>query len=296
MELSCTNFRTIIFPNSRRGLGKQESIDGLKSLYGDEAPSYSTVKNWSNEFSRGPRPLKDELRKGRRQTIFVPENIDAVSELIMQDHHVTTREIEAALGISSTSIHSILYVDLAVKKDVCSRWILDNLTIAQNKFCVDWCKEMYKKYVCIASKDVYKIVIGDESWIYAYDSEMKQQPTMWVFEDEPNPTKVGGGRSTWKEMVAWFFGATGHVETVPLEHRRTVNYEWYIRICLSEVFEEILKMNKRRLIIVHHDNRNSHTLAQSSAFLTGQNVKLMICQKYIQQPTYGDWDDNVLNW
>ena len=57
-----------------------------------------------------------------------------------------------------------------------------------------------------ASKDVYKIVTDDELWIYAYEPETKQQSTVWVFEDEPNPTKVVLGRSTLKQMVACFFG------------------------------------------------------------------------------------------
>ena len=173
MELTREHFRAIIFHNFRRGLSRQECIDELKSLYGDEAPSYSTVKNWFNEFNRGRRSLKDEDREGRPKTAVVPENIDAVRELIMQDRHVTYREIEASLGISSTSIHSILHGHLAVKK-VCSRWIPHNLTVAQKKARVDWCKEILKKYNRGVSKDVYKIVTGDESWIYAYEPETKQ--------------------------------------------------------------------------------------------------------------------------
>ena len=86
MELTREHFRAIIFHNFRRGLSRQECIDELKSLYGDEAPSYSTVKNWFNEFNRGRRSLEDE---GRPKTVVVPENIDAVRELIMQDRHVT---------------------------------------------------------------------------------------------------------------------------------------------------------------------------------------------------------------
>ena len=74
-----------------------------------------------------------------------------------------------------------------------------------------------------ALKDVYKIVTGDKSWIYAYEPETKQQSTMWAFEDKPNPTKVVCGKSTSKQMVACFFGKTGHVATVPLEQRCTVN-------------------------------------------------------------------------
>jgi len=42
------HFRAIIFHNFRRGLSRQGCINELKSLYDDEAPSYSTVKNWFN--------------------------------------------------------------------------------------------------------------------------------------------------------------------------------------------------------------------------------------------------------
>lgn len=274
MELTREHFRAIIFHNFRRGLTRRECADELNSLYGDQAPSLSTVKNWYNEFNRGRLSLSDELREGRPKSVVIPENIDAVRELIMQDRHVTYREIEACLGISSTRIHSILHEHLAVKK-ICSRWIPHNLTIAQKKARVDWCKEMLKKYGRGASKDVYKIVTGDESWIYAYEPETKQQSTVWVFQDEPNPTKVTRSRSTSKQMVACFFAKTGHVATVPLEQRRTVNSEWYTTICLPEVFGELRKTNRRRRIILHHDNASSHTSAQTKDFLSTQNVELM---------------------
>ena len=99
---------------------------------------------------------------------------------------------------------------------------------------------MLEKYDGVASKDVYKIVTGDESWLYTYEAETKQQSTVWVFEDEPNPTVVALGKITSKQMMACFFCKTDHVATVPLEHRRTVNSEWYTTICLpkpSEKFE-----------------------------------------------------------
>ena len=48
----------------------------------------------------------------------------------MQDRHVTYREIETTLGISETSIHSLLREHLTVKK-IFSRWIPHNLSNAQ---------------------------------------------------------------------------------------------------------------------------------------------------------------------
>ena len=88
-------------------------------------------------------------------------------QLILQDRHVTYREIETTLGISETSIHLILHEHLTIIK-IGSRWIPHNLSIAQKKARVEWSKEMLQKYDRGALKHVYDIVKGDEWWIYAY--------------------------------------------------------------------------------------------------------------------------------
>ena len=80
--------------------------------------------------------------------------------------------------------------------------------------------------------------------------------TVLVFEDEPNPTKVVYGNII-SQMVACCFCKTGHEATVPLEHRRMLNSEWYIIICLPKVFAEIRQTNKRKRII-QHDKASSH--------------------------------------
>ena len=63
--------------------------------------------------------LQDEFRKGRPKSVVVLETVNAVRQLILQDRHVTYREIEITLGISETySIHSILHEHLTVKKNL----------------------------------------------------------------------------------------------------------------------------------------------------------------------------------
>ena len=105
-------------------------IDELKSLYGDEASCYSTLKNWFNEFNCGRRTLKDEVRADRPKTALVPDNIDAV---FMQHRRVTYREIEPFLAFLLLAyMYLILHERLIVKK-IYSRWMPQNLTIAQNK-------------------------------------------------------------------------------------------------------------------------------------------------------------------
>ena len=96
-------------------------------------------------------------------------------QLILQDLHVTYGEIET--GISGTSIHSILHEHLTINT-VCSRWNPHNLSIAQKKARVGWSKEILQTFDRGASKHFYDIVTGDESWLYAYESESKQQSTV----------------------------------------------------------------------------------------------------------------------
>jgi histone-lysine N-methyltransferase SETMAR len=264
----------MIFYDFRVGLSRKECIDRLKLAFGDEAPSKTMVYKWYTEFKHGRRTLKDDPREGRPKSAVVPENIDAVRKLIEEDRHVTYLEIEAALGISATSIHKILHEHLMVRK-LCSRWIPHKLTDAQKKVRVDWCREMLAKFVGGASKSVYYIVTGDESWIYAYEPETKNQSTVWAFQFEENPTKVTRSRSVAKQMVACFFTKTGHVATVPLEHKKTVNSAWYTTICLPEVFGKLRETNPKRRIILHHDNASSHTSMQTKLYLRNKTIELM---------------------
>ena len=74
--------------------------------------------------------LQEELHECRPKSVVVPETIDAVRQLILQDRHATYRKIETSLGISGTSIHSILNEHLTAKK-ICSHWKPHNLSIAK---------------------------------------------------------------------------------------------------------------------------------------------------------------------
>ena len=262
------------FYDFKKGLTQQQCIESLRATFGNEAPSERTVYSWFTEFRHGRASVSDECREGRPKSVVIPRNIDAVRNMIKEDRHVTYRQLEASLGISKTTIQSILHEHLGVRK-ICSRWIPHNLTEAQKKGRVDWCQEMLQKFEGGRSKSVYNIVTGDETWIYAYEPESKQQSTVWVFHDEPNPTKVVRSRSTSKKMIACFFGCTGHVATIPLEDRRSVNAEWYTTICLPTVFDEIRKKNKKRRIILHHDNASSHTASQTIEYLKDKNIELM---------------------
>ena len=88
MELNCEHFRAIIFYNFRRGLTQQQSFDEFNLIFGDEAPSRTSVYRWYGEFNRGRCTLQDEFRQGRPKSVVVPETIETVCQLILQDRLV----------------------------------------------------------------------------------------------------------------------------------------------------------------------------------------------------------------
>lgn len=274
MEISKENLRAIIFYNFKRGLTRLQCFEELTTVFSDKAPCLRTVERWYLEFQRGSSSLGDRHREGRPKTAVTQENIDAVRQLIVEDRHATYREIEASLSISGTSVHSILHGHLGVKKLI-SRWIPHLLSEDQKTARVRWCRKTLRQFNRGNSKHVYDIISGDESWIYAYDPDSKQQSTVWVFQDEPKPTKVIRSRSTSKKMVATFVAKSGHVATIVLEDRKTVNADWYTTVCLPEVIGEFRKNNPRRRIRLHHDNASSHTARQTIAFLKEQNVEIL---------------------
>jgi len=113
------------------------------------------------------------------------------------------------------------------------------LTETQKAARVDWCLEMMERFENGASRRVSDVVTGDESWIYQFDPETKQQSAKWVFPGGDLPLKVKQSRSVGKKMVATFFSKSGHIATIVLEDQRTVTAKWYTEVCLPRVFQGI---------------------------------------------------------
>ena len=80
--------------NFQLRLIQQQWIDELNSIFGDGAPSRTSVYRWYGEVNPGRSSLQDEFLESDLKSVVVPENIDAVHQLILQDRHVTYREIE----------------------------------------------------------------------------------------------------------------------------------------------------------------------------------------------------------
>ena len=134
---------------------------------------------------------------------------------------------------------------------------------------------MLQKYDCVALKHVYDIVTGDESRIYENEAQNKQQSTVWVFTDEPNPIKVAFARSTSKQMIACLFFRKNWTTRTTQNSHFWVVYNHLFASCLSR-----RKSSRWWWITLHHDNASSHASAQTTAFLSARNIDLIIHPPY----------------
>ncbi|GFS64397.1 HTH_48 domain-containing protein [Trichonephila clavipes] len=74
--------------------------DELDSVYGNSAPSFTTVKFWAPEFKRGRKSLEDVKRSGRPNTATDGENIAKVHQMVLDDFRIKVREIAKVMNIS----------------------------------------------------------------------------------------------------------------------------------------------------------------------------------------------------
>lgn len=274
MELSRENLRAMIYYDFKSGLTQKQCGDRMIVAFGDEAPSKTTIYRWYSEFQRGRVSLMDDVREGRPKSAVSQENVDVVRQLVKEDRHVTYREIQEHLGIGMSQIQIILKEELGVRK-LFSRWVPHLLSDEQKSTRVNWCRKTLNRFNGGSSNAVYSLVSGDESWIFAYEPETKSQSRVWVYDGELKPTKVIRSRSTAKKMVATFVSKSGHVGTIALEDRRTVNADWYTTICLPSIVGELRKNKPNRRIILHHDNASAHTARKTIDYLDGEKVELL---------------------
>ena len=171
-----------------QGKSFQECFQSLKYCFGDQSPSEATISRWFRQFMSRARTLEGNDRYGRMATTVTPEDVPRVESLIKKDPKMTYAEIHDIMKISSGSPTGILHDILSIRKR-CTRWVPHNLSEDQKRGRVDGCTYMLRTFDEGRSPRVWDIVTGDETWVYQYDPEVKQQSAVWVFPDENPPVK-----------------------------------------------------------------------------------------------------------
>ena len=94
----------------------------MVKVYGDEAPSYSTVKRWAAQFQHGRKCLEDDPWSGRPPKAVNENIIKFVEKLVIADGRITVEKIVEETGISHGCVGNILQKHLKVQ-EVFACWV-----------------------------------------------------------------------------------------------------------------------------------------------------------------------------
>jgi hypothetical protein len=72
--------------------------DSMFVTLGNKRPCYSTVKDWVARFRTGQLSPEDE-RSERPTQVTIPENVDAIHSVILDDRRISTKKIAETLAI-----------------------------------------------------------------------------------------------------------------------------------------------------------------------------------------------------
>ncbi|KAL4134938.1 hypothetical protein QTP88_006618 [Uroleucon formosanum] len=160
---------------------------------------------WCREFSNGRTNIHDEARSGRPS---VSDNLrEQVESELREDRRVTVRELEEKLQIPKSSLYRIIS-DLGYRK--CSaRWVPKMLTEDHKRQRIESSREVLELYAEERAVFLDSIVTGDETWVYHFTPESKQQSMEWRHSFPPKKNKFKVTQSARKIMATVYWDRKG---------------------------------------------------------------------------------------
>ena len=104
-----------------------------------------------------------------------------------QDRRSSIAVMAQSSGITATTIQRILKEDLQLVKR-CAKFMPYDITDTQKKKRLDICDFLCRLH-CHTPRVFRHAITLDESWVYVYDPELKQQSKEWMMKAEARPQK-----------------------------------------------------------------------------------------------------------
>ena len=100
MKMDKFAYRAVIKYLFLKGNMPTQIKDELDSVYGDFAPSFTSVKFQAAEFKRGRKSLGDNERSCHTKIATTDENIAKVHQMVLDDRRMKVREIAEVMNMS----------------------------------------------------------------------------------------------------------------------------------------------------------------------------------------------------
>ncbi len=248
----------------------------LGVAFGAQCLSKARIHHWHRSFKQGCVDIVDRPRAARRRVGRSDQHIQAVKTLVEGDRRLSVTALSSQTGIPPTTVFRILRLDLHLIRKT-AKFVPHLLTEGQKQLR----KEVASNLLTRVGMDNFldTVVTMDESWMYQYDPELKQQSSQWLHSRDRRPVKCMRERTTGKVMLVSF------------DMRGMIHMEFFHRTITAEIFVEVLQrfrtsvLNSRGIkylkdCSLHMDNASPHTAFETRKYL------IQAGQKVVQHPPY----------
>jgi hypothetical protein len=150
----------------------------MKIQYGDICLSQGRVYEWVERFQNGRNNVSDEHRSGRPVSVATNTVKQQIENRTRDRSRVNIDEIAVALNMTHGSAYDTVHDDVEYRK-VCSRWVPRQLSGDQKRSRQTICQEHLARHAREGDAFLHRIVTGDSSWFYHYETESKRQSMQW---------------------------------------------------------------------------------------------------------------------
>ena len=150
-----------------------ETFASLTEPYGDATLSRTMVFKWHKAFKEGRENVEDDPCSGRSISSTNDQNVVVVWAVMAKDRWMSVRMIEEETGLDKNAVHRILTDHLHMRK-ICGKLVPKNLSVEQKVNRLKICQDLLGR-LKIEPDFLDKVITGDESWVFDYDPETKQQ-------------------------------------------------------------------------------------------------------------------------
>jgi len=141
--------------------------------------------------------------------VTTPEIIDQIHELILEDHRISAKSIDEQLGMSHEWVGSIIHEDLDIRK-LSAKWVLKCLNVDQKHQQCQVSEQLLEFFWHDPNDFLSLLVTMDETWLYHYDPETKQQSMEWWHSGSPRLKKYRVQKSAGKVLASIFLESRRH--------------------------------------------------------------------------------------
>ena len=156
-----------------------------------------------NDFWKAEN-LEDD---GRPCTTVTDDNNEKVRDVTQKDWRLGVQAVAKAVNLDRESVPRILREELNMRK-VCAKMVPKVLSDEQKECCKELCLDLLQRIE--NEPDLLNLIITcDETWIFMYDLETKQQSMQWKSTSSPRPKTHAW--VVWSSRPCWLFSSISRV-------------------------------------------------------------------------------------